>query len=208
MKLAVLGATGGIGLEIDHQAIEQGHSVTALVRQVEPLKRFGNRIAAIRGDVLDSGELERAIAGHEAVLSSFGPRVPISKSDSNLLQRFASALTRAMHRTGIRRAIVVSTAFLFEDSVLPPANLVGRMFFRDMVADASVMEETLRASELDWTVVRPPRLTNRPGTGKYRVLEGHLPFFGWTISRADVADFMIQTAVNHAFIGKVVGVSN
>ena len=91
---------------------------------------------------------------------------------------------------------------------MPPANLVGRLFFPRMVMDAAEMENILQKSGLDWTIVRPPRLTNRPLTGKYRVQEGHLPGFGFTISRADVADFMIKTAENRAFIGKVVGTSN
>ena len=77
-----------------------------------------------------------------------------------------------------------------------------------MVEDATEMESILQKSGLDWTIVRPPRLTNRPLTGKYRVREGHLPGFGFTISRADVADFMIKTAENREFIGKVVGTSN
>jgi putative NADH-flavin reductase len=208
MKLAVLGATGGIGLEIDRQAIEQGHVVTALVRRPEPLKQFGNRITAVRGDVLDIGELSQVIEGHDAVLSGFGPRVPISKNDHNLLRRFAVALTTALERTRIRRAVIVSTAFLFKDSILPPANLVGRLFFPNMVVDATGMEDIFGRSGLDWTLVRPPRLTDRPATGRYRIAEGHLPSLGFTISRADVADFMIKTVGDRSTFGKVIGVSN
>jgi hypothetical protein len=103
------------------------------------------------------------------VLSSFGPRVPISKTDADLLQRFAVVLTSAMHGARIRRAVIVSTAFLFKDSVMPPAHLIGRMFFRDLVADADTMEETVRKSDLDCTQVHPPQLTNKPATGRYRV---------------------------------------
>jgi putative NADH-flavin reductase len=61
---------------------------------------------------------------------------------------------------------------------------------------------------LDWTIVRPPTLTNKSRTGKYRTREGHLPRFGFAISRADVADFMINAAENHKSIGKIVGVCN
>jgi len=208
MKLIVLGATGGIGLEIVRQATEHGHSVTAFVRTAGPLAAFKNRIAVIRGDVLDDAELERVMEGHDALLSGFGPRVPIAKSDADLLSRFGTTLTKAALRARLRRLIVVSTAFLFEDSILPPANLVGRLFFPRMVMDATEMESILQKSGLDWTIVRPPRLTNRPLTGKYRVREGHLPGFGFTISRADVADFMIKTAENQQFIGKVIGTSN
>jgi putative NADH-flavin reductase len=85
---------------------------------------------------------------------------------------------------------------------------LGRLFFPGTVADASAMERVVGESELDWTIVRPPQLTDKPYSGKYRVREGHLPRFGFTISRADVAEFMIKTAENRAFIGKVVGVCN
>jgi putative NADH-flavin reductase len=208
MKLLVLGATGGIGLEIVRQAIDGGHQVTALVRTPERLKEFGDHLTVIQGDVLNSGELERALEGQDAVLSSFGAREPRSKADTDLLRRFAIALTRAMLHANIRRVVVVSVAFLFKDSIFPPTYLFGRLFFRDVVIDASGMEDVFRKAELYWTIVRPPQLTDKPRTGNYRVREGHLPRFGFKISRADVAEFMIRAVANGATIGKILGVSN
>src|ERR1700761_1440974 len=140
MKLAVLGATGGIALQTVRQAIEQGHSVTAFVRSPEPLKPFGNRITIRQGNLLNSAELAPAISGHDAILSGFGPRVPIAKSDANLLENFASALTTAMHQANVRRTVIVSTAFLFKDSILPPTYLFGRIFFPSVVKDAAATE--------------------------------------------------------------------
>jgi putative NADH-flavin reductase len=208
MKLLVLGATGGIGREIVRQAAERNHEVTAFVRAPERLKSIGARFGVIRGDPLSSAELARAIEDQDAILSGFGPRVPIAKTDSNLLHRFGVALSEAMRKVGLRRAVIVSTAFLFKDSILPPTNLVGRLFFPNMVADATEMESFFQKSGLDWTLVRPPRLTNGRRRNRYRVREGHLPGFGFTISRADVAAFMIRAAENRAFIQKVVGISN
>src|SRR5712672_2864295 len=98
INLLVLGATGGTGMEIVRQAIKRGHSVTALVRSPNRLTPFGDRITVKRGDPLNSAELEQVIDGQDAVLSGFGPRVPISKADANLLQRFASGLGNAMFR--------------------------------------------------------------------------------------------------------------
>lgn len=109
---------------------------------------------------------------------------------------------------GVSRVVVESVAFLFKDSVVPPVYLLGRMFFSGVVADASAMERIFAESELDWTMVRPPELTNKPFTGKYRVREGHLPRFGVTISRADVADFMLKAVENHLASHKIVGVSD
>jgi len=208
MKLLVLGATGGIGREIVRQAAERNHEVTAFVRAPERLKSIGARFGVIQGDPLSSAELARAIEDQDAILSGFGPRVPIAKTDSNLLHRFGVALSEAMRKVGLRRAVIVSTAFLFKDSILPPTNLVGRLFFPNMVADATEMESFFQKSGLDWTLVRPPRLTNGRRRNRYRVREGHLPGFGFTISRADVAAFMIRAAENRAFIQKVVGISN
>jgi putative NADH-flavin reductase len=113
-----------------------------------------------------------------------------------------------MLRARVGRLQVVSVAFLFKDSIIPPAYLAGRLFFPHAVADAAAMEEVVRESGLDWTIVRPPQLTDQPSTGKYRVREGHLPRFGFRISRADVADFMIRDLENRSFIGKIVGVCN
>src|SRR5882762_2289948 len=206
MKLIVLGATGGTGLEIVRLAIERGHSVTAFVRSPERLKPFRDRITVKQGNLLDAAELEPVIKGHDAVLSAFGPRVPIAKGDANLLRQFAVALTTAMPRAGVRRVVLESVAFLFKDAVIPPAYLLGRLFFPGVVADASGMEKVLEKSGLDWTIARPPKLTPKPYTGRYRVREGHLPPFGFSMSYADVADFMIKAVQNRSLIGKVVGV--
>jgi putative NADH-flavin reductase len=113
-----------------------------------------------------------------------------------------------MPDTGVRRVVVESVAFLFKNSIFPPAYLLGRLFLPRTVADASAMERTFANTDLDWTMVRPPELTDKPYTGKYRVREGHLPRFGLKISRADVADLMIKLAENATSIRKVVGIAN
>jgi len=208
LKLVVLGATGATGLELVKQAVQRGHFVTAFVRSPERLKHFQERITIRQGDLLNSVLLEQAIQGQDAVLSGFGPRVPVAKADANLLERFARALTQAMSAAAVKRAVVESVAFLFKDSILPPAYLLGRLLFPKTVTDAAAMERIFADTDLNWTMVRPPELTDKPYTGKYRVREGHLPRFGLKISRADVADLMIKLAENHASIRKVVGIAN
>jgi putative NADH-flavin reductase len=208
MKLVVLGATGGTGLELVRQSIERKHQVTAFVRSPEALQPYHERISIKRGNVLDSSQLAEAIHGHDAILSGFGPRVPISKSDANLLRDFAVALTTAMARASLRRVIVISTAFLFKDSIIPPTYLLGRMFFGSVVVDSAASEQIITQTNLDWTVVRPPQLTDKPGTGRYRLREGHLPRFGFKISRADVADSFLNALETPNSIRKILGVSN
>ena len=208
MKLLILGATGATGLRVVTQAVERLHAVTAFVRNPGPLEKFGDRITVIRGNLLDSADLGRVLSGQEAVLSAFGPRLPISKADADLLQRFAFSLTKGMRQAGVRRVVIESTAFLFKDAIFPPAHLFGRLFFPGVVRDASEMENIVAKSGLDWTLVRPPQLTDKPRTGNYRTKIGHLPPFGFNISRADVADFMIKASENHASIQKVIGLAN
>lgn len=208
MKLAVLGATGGTGIEIVRQAVDHGHSVTAFVRNPASLNRFRDRINIAKGDLLNSAQIEGALAGQDAVLSAFGHRIPVAKADSNLMRDFASALVHAMSRARVRRIVVVSVAFLFKHSILPPAYFLGRLLFPRVVADAAAMEQVFETSGLEWTLVRPPRLTDKAHAGKYRVREGHLPPFGFTISRADVADFVLRTVQDRSTIGKIIGVCN
>jgi putative NADH-flavin reductase len=208
MKLVVLGATGGIGMEVIQQAITRGHSVTAVARSPERLREFASPIDVARANLLDCGELKTAIAGHDAVLSAFGPRTPIRKDDAHLLRDFAKALTCAMTQARVSRVVMVSVAFLFKNAILPPAYLLGKLLFPQVVADSAAMEQVFEKSRLDWTMVRPPQLTDGPTTGRYRMQEGRLPHFGFNISRADVADFMIQAADRRLSIRKVVGVCN
>jgi putative NADH-flavin reductase len=207
LKLVVLGATGATGLEVVRLATERGHSVTAFVRSPDRLAVVKNQIAVKEGDLLDSAQLAQGIEGHDAVISTFGPRLPVAKADADLLQRFATVLTRAMAKTGVRRVVVESVAFLFKDSIIPPAYLLGKLLFPSIMADSAAMERIFSESGVDWTVVRPPELTNKPYTGQYRVREGHLPRFGFKISRSNVAEFMIKSAENRFTKHKIFGVS-
>jgi putative NADH-flavin reductase len=204
MKIVVLGATGGTGLELIKLALERNHSVTAFVRSPERLNGFDGSIEVIKGDLLSRSELESAIKGHDVVLSAFGPR----EDRGRVWRQSAVALAEAMERSGVRRVVALSVAFLFKDSILPPAFILGRLFFRDIVNNAAQMEEVFINSDLDWTIVRPSRLTDKRYTGRYRVREGHLPNLGLTVSRADVADYMIKTVEKGSAIRKVVGVCN
>jgi putative NADH-flavin reductase len=208
MKLLILGATGATGLQVVNQAMERGHTVTAFVRNPGPLEKFEKRISVVPGNLLEIAELSQVLTGQEAVVSAFGPRLPIAKADADLLQRFALSLTKGMQKAGVRRAVIESTAFLFKDAIIPPAHFFGRLFFPGVMRDAGEMENIVANSGLDWTLVRPPQLTNKPATGKYRTKIGHLPPFGFNISRADVADFMIKASENHASIQKIIGLAN
>jgi putative NADH-flavin reductase len=206
MKFLVLGATGSVGSEIVKQALDRGHALTAFVRSPEPLEAFRDRITIVQGDLLNRLNLARVLEGQEVVLSAMGPRHP--RANGRLLESFASALTGALLGSKVRRLVVLSVAFLFKGVIIPPAYLFGRLLFAHHVADAGAMEEIVIKSGLDWTIVRPPQFTYKPRTGNYRVREGSLPLFGFTISHADVADYMIRAAEDHSSSQKIVGISN
>jgi len=208
MRVVVLGATGGTGLEIVRRSLARGHSVTAFVRSADRLNAFRNQVDIRQGDLLNIAELGAIIKEHDAVLSGFGPRQPLLKSDAHLLEQFAKALTAAMECAAVKRVVVISTAFLFKDSVIPPTHLIGRLLFPDVVSDSAAMERVFVQSNLDWTIVRPPQLTDGPFTGKYRVRLGHLPRFGFKVSRGDVADFFVESLDRTELRLQIVGVSN
>jgi putative NADH-flavin reductase len=192
MRILVLGATGGTGMQIVRQTVGRGHNVTAFVRSPEKLGSFSGLITVKQGNLLDSSALRAVAVGHDAVLSAFGPRVPIAPSETHLLRDFATALSQALRKAGVKRVILESAAFLFKDALVPPAYLLGKLLFPTVVADATAMETIIRESDLEWTLLRPPKLTDGEHTGKYRVREGHLPRFGFSISRANVADCFVR----------------
>jgi putative NADH-flavin reductase len=225
MRLFIVGATGGIGGQLAEQALARGHRVTALVRSPEKIGRAHERLTIIAGDPLDAEQLRRALPGHEVVLSAIGPSprpgpsfdairiFPKSLSNGNghrgraensVHRGLARSLVPAMQNTAVRRLVVVSSAFLFSDSPVPA--FVGRWFFRDTVKDVAEMEHMIVASGLEWTIVRPPGLTDGSRTGHYRIKDSHLPGFGFRISRADVADFMLEEIEANRHVRKVVGV--
>ena len=113
-----------------------------------------------------------------------------------------------MKDASLRRAIIISTAFLFKDSIIPPTYLIGKLLFPTVVTDSAALEEIFQRRDLDWTIVRPPQLTDTVFTCKYRVRLGHLPRFGFKIGRANVAEYFLKSVSDKTLIRKIVGVSN
>jgi len=208
MKLVVLGATGGTGMELVRESLKRGHSVIAFVRNAARLHEFEGRIRVAEGDLLDRGALAKVLEKNDAVLSGFGPRVPVAKSDVHLLEQFAAALTGAMQDARVRRLVIISTAFLFKDSIVPPTYLLGKLLFPSVVTDSAALEKTVQESAVEWTIVRPPQLTDGPMTGSYRERIGHLPRLGFKISRGDVAHYFVKAIEKDDVVRKIVGISN
>ncbi|WP_433323316.1 NAD(P)-dependent oxidoreductase [Spirillospora sp. CA-294931] len=210
MRIAVLGATGGIGRHIVTQALHDGHTVTAAVRDPARLGLNHPRLTVARADALDPASLKDVVAGTDAVLSGIGAagrRDPLKPASAS-----ARAAAEAMAATGTRRVLVVSAGPLNRTGAGQSfaAHRVWRpllwRILRDTYSDLEVMERVLRDSGLEWTAVRPPRLTDRPGTGRYRYEVDAGPR-GTSVPRADVARAMLDFIGVAETVARPVGVS-
>ncbi|CAL9655438.1 NAD(P)-dependent oxidoreductase [Streptomyces sp. enrichment culture] len=209
MKLAVFGATGGIGQEIVRQALDAGHQVTAVVRNPAGLTVTGEALEVFRADLTDPRAVRPAVAGREVVLSALGAR---SRKDAGVATRLTRTVLRAMEAEGTRRLLVVSAAPVGpEPKDDGPLDRVARRVvsavLKDTYADLLEMEAELARSATDWTVVRPPRLQNRPLTGRYRTVVGGFPAKGRFVSRADVAHAMLAMADDPRTVKQGIGVA-
>ncbi|HXI70490.1 MAG TPA: NAD(P)H-binding protein [Verrucomicrobiae bacterium] len=204
MKLFILGATGGIGRHLIQIALERGHQVTAYVRAPQKIASAPERLRVVPGDVFNADQMMRAMSEHDMVLSAFGP---LTIRTSTLRRQFGQTLVMAMRRSGVRRTQVVSAAFLFRNVGIS-GRILKATLFRQMIPDMAGMEAAVCQSDLDWTIVRPPRLTNGPARHAYRVADDMLPDEGFLISRADVAHFMISEAEHPAHLKQIVGLAN
>src|SRR5438128_11178458 len=173
MKLFVIGATGRTGREIVEQALARGHRVTAFVRSPESINLQDERLTVIEGSALEEDQLANTMQNHDAVLSTLGPR-KVFKPGS-LLHDSALATTRAMNRSGVKRLLILSAAAHFPGA----PNRIASFIMRSHMRDSLEMEKTVQASRLDWTIARPPRLT-QGDYFNYRSQEGAPPRMGFT----------------------------
>ncbi len=210
MKLLVVGATGGTGRKIVELALERGHDVTALVRRPERAKLPTGSLTIIPGNVLDPESLDTAVAGQEAVLCALGHKRYLGPS--HILSRGTSNLVASMKKHRVNRLVCVTSLSIGDSAgklglyynlfVIP---FITFFYFRDK----SRQEAIVRASDLDWTIVRPGQLTN----GRKRESYKHGEDLGsyiltLMISRASVADFMLKQLSDRTYLRKAVAVVN
>jgi putative NADH-flavin reductase len=209
VNLTVFGATGGVGQEIVRQALDAGHRVTAVVRDPARLPVTGERLEVVRSDLSDPEALRPAVAGRDAVLSGLGAR---RRADAGVATRLTRTVLRALEAEGVRRLLVVSAAPVGprpqDDPALDRAvRRIVSAVLKDVYADLRAMEAELERSATDWTIVRPPRLLDKPVTGSYRRVVGGFPRSGRFIGRADVAHAMLAMVEDPATVKQGVGVA-
>jgi putative NADH-flavin reductase len=196
MNIVVFGANGPTGRLTVEQAAAAGHTVTAVTRHPDTFPLTGPRLRIITADVHDPAAVAHAVAGQDAVISALG--VPYSRTPVTVYSAGATHITRAMTEHGVRRFVGVTSTVLFGTAapgetflfrkVLEPA--IARFMGRTVYDDMRRMEETVRVSGLDWTVVRPGGLFDAASVSEYQVGTARLP--GRYTARADLAHELLQ----------------
>ena len=202
MKIIIFGATGGTGKLLVSQALAKGHSVSVFVRDPSVLPQ-DSRLRVIQGDLFDFATVVDAVRGHRAVLSALGAR---TLKKSGVLAEAIPLILEGMRQEYVQRLIVLGAAGLHSDygryqNALTRIGLwtIRHTFLKHPFADQAAQERLLSASDVDYTIVRAPRLMDGPFTGKYRVLPDALPPGGMRVNRADVADFMLLQLTDPRF---------
>jgi len=208
MRILIIGATGGTGRQLVAQALEAGHQVTALVRNLSKLKMNHERLTVINGNVLDYSSVAAAVKGQQAVLSALGHKRWIIPS--SILSTGTKNVIRAMDEHGVRR-FICETSLGVGDS-FGRLGLYYTLFTIPVILffyfhDKARQERYIKESSLDWVIVRPGQLTNGRKRAVYR--HGlHVGNWLWTvkISRADVADFMLKQLTDNQYLHSAPGV--
>lgn len=196
MQIAVIGSTGGTGKEVVRQALERGHRVVALARRPEAVDTRHPQLEVRAADVTDRGSLAKALSGTEAVLSALGLSGWPGFGEIRLYSEGGRNLIGAMQDLGLRRLIAVTSGGVEHDD--PSFDWFYRWILRPVFIqraydDMIRMEAQIREAELDWTIVRPTKLTDEPRRpGGFRVSPRLAPPGGAIIARSDLAAFMLD----------------
>lgn len=213
MRVAIFGANGATGRLLTEDALKEGHEVTVLIRNPDAFK-FREKVRVVRGSVFQLPVVKETLEGAEAVFSVLGAHSPLR--NENVLPRAIPVIVRAMQETGIRRIIALGSAGALPGSLnKQPAwrrwfveNVVYALFLKWPVLEQRVQYALLSNSGLDWTMVMPPMLTNGIAERRYRVDGEALPPGSSHISRAGVAQFMVQELIGNEWVERGVYIGN
>lgn len=211
MKIIVFGATGKTGQHVWRQALEQGHDVTAFARSVDKINRGDSSVRVVQGDVTDAESVASAVAGHDAAIVALGSN---GLRDKATLTAGTRNVVDSMTQHHVGRLVVVSAAGVGESwgQVSWFARLLYRTLLRNIYADHEAQEAVVRASTLDWTIVRAAILKDEPASGDYSVnnMPTNRSIWGQVghISRADLADFLVGQVNDEAWRKQAISVTS
>ncbi len=204
MNLLILGATGRTGREVTRVALARGHHVTVYVRSPNKLGPERASLRVEQGDALDTERLSAALVGQDAVVSALGLPAKLALRPSNFMAEAAAATVAAMKRAGVGRLAIVSAAVLFPQKGFFYAFF--RWFLRHHACDLSAMETVVRATDLDWTIARPPRLVTGDDE-PLRIAQGALPDKSYKLSFRALASFLVECVEQRRYGGQIVGLA-
>jgi putative NADH-flavin reductase len=210
MNLTIFGASGGTGTYLVEQALAAGDEVTAVVRDAARLAvPQHSRLRVLTADVMDPDSINAAVTGADAVLTAVGPR---GTGATTVITESARSIIVAMQKTGARRLLMLSGSIVADDGESPYLRyllkpVARRTFLRHVCADMRDGEGAVEASALDWTIVRPPRLTSKPASGSYRTAVDRNPPRCLSVARADLAACMLSLIDDPQAIGKHIGIA-
>jgi putative NADH-flavin reductase len=208
MKIVVFGASRGVGINVVEQALQAGHNVTAFVRSPETFKLQHANLTVFKGNAMDASAVEQAITGQEAVISALGPtRPPVP----HMMETSAKNIVAGMKKHGVKRLVSTTGAGVRQPEDQPKFidHFIGFLLntlAKDVVLDSAANVRVIQSSDLDWTVIRYPRLVDGERKGVYRV--GYVgKDSGAQITRADGADFVLKELVERKWLRKLPVVS-
>lgn len=197
-NILVIGANGGIGSKAVEEALAAGHRVTAMVRNLANLSLVHKNLQIVQGDIRQPETFEKYLNRQDVIISAIGAG---NREPTTLYSEGARNLLAAMGRQQVRRVFFISASAI---EISPEQSFIVRLATRFIVqklfgngyADQRIMEKLVKGSDTDYTIVRPPRLTNGPETGRYRFAVNKFLKNCLKISRADVARFMVENIRN------------
>lgn len=207
MKITVIGASAGIGLEVTRLALQKGHEVTTLSRRVVPLPDQSN-LRRVQGSATNAHEVRAAVEGADAILVTLGVKSPLA---TTVFSDSARLLLQILQETGSSATLLALTGFGTGDSWnynALPMKILFTLLLKKVYADKGKQERLIAGGYSRWEIVRPGRLTNGTMTGRYRMLDDLVEGMRvGAISRADVAHFMVAQAEHPAYLGKYVALT-
>ena len=204
MRVLIIGASKGIGLETTRQALDAGHLVRALARSASAIAISNPSLEKMRGDALKIEDVEMALVGVDVVIQTLGVGLGDLFRPVHLFSDATRVLIEAMRSLGVKRLICV-TGFGAGDSresISCLQRLPFQIVFGRAYDDKSLQERMIKENELDWTIARPGVLTNGPQTGNYQILSEATQWRNGIISRADVAEFLVRQIGDQTYILK------
>lgn len=205
MKILLTGATGGTGQAITREALAKGHQVTALVRSEAKARPLLPGAVLVEGDARNQAVVSRALHGCEAVISSLGTRKISLVREVTLMSEATKVLVAEMRTQGVRRLVCITGLGAGDSAGHGPFVydwLIKPVLLRTMYQDKDRQEAIVRASGLDWVIVRPAVLTDKPAAGRVQAAVDLQGVRGGQISRADVAAFVVAQTGRDEWLGQ------